>query len=148
MREVLIRVWCDLHPHIHEATGSYTVTVNGTPPRRVDLCDLCYKELIAPVVDLLVDYGVDPDAEAPPKRRRRATPATPNELPDAYPVQFRTCRYPVPDDDGVTVECGHVAATRHAYGSHLGQAHGTGIKAEIAAGRALAVPMGRQGAES
>lgn len=75
MREVQVRIWCD--PCIRddpdarvEAVAEHTQSIDGGKPKRLGYCELHDKTLVVPNVELLAEFGADPD-DMPSKAPKR-----------------------------------------------------------------------------
>lgn len=70
MREIVIQPWCDVCPaHTVRADESIVLDL-GSGPRRIDVCETCFNNLIKPLVPAVEEHGVAPEAgeRSQPKR--------------------------------------------------------------------------------
>lgn len=65
--------WCDVHLANDEKVLAETVTVAfyNQPAVEIDLCDVCRKEIVDPLVRLLSEHGAPPDTSNQPGKRAR-----------------------------------------------------------------------------
>lgn len=123
-KEIFTRVWCDLHLNVHdervEADRSEVIRVDslGGRPLSLDVCETCHKELIAPLVEALEEYGAPADAAAdlrpvgsPPLKRSSA-------MDGPFRCEVHGCI--VPRNNGLI-------ATRQSLAAHLRRSHGLTI---------------------
>lgn len=66
-RELIVKTWCDnTERHgsgVNIEAQTYVVAIDGGKPRQLDLCDVCTKELLVPLRELLDAHGQPLDAE-------------------------------------------------------------------------------------
>ena len=109
-REVLIIRWCDNHEDQVTATVERTVSVDGAKVLTLDLCEECDAGFIQPVLWLVEEYGVTPDAAFPRKKKATAKATKAHTEGNVCPV------------------CGFESVSRDSLGQHLRMRHGKGIR--------------------
>ena len=117
----MIHTWCSRHFKDHEqrikATQVHTLAADSSTALAVELCEDCWRELFAPAVAALTEYGEEPLAEERSERQQ-------HPLLPMHTNQQKKCPL-----------CGHVAPNRGAYGAHIRSAHAmTMAEAELQAG--------------
>jgi hypothetical protein len=66
MREVIIALWCDVHMLAEEkvaSTSTNVITIDGSAPRQLDLCDEHRQQLLGDLAEYLVKYGTRPEVK-------------------------------------------------------------------------------------
>ena len=126
MREVTITLWCDVHQVINErvvATGTHVITIDGSAPRQLDLCDEHRQDLLGLLAEYLVKYGVQPEAK---KRATRSAKKTvpESEAASADGIREVGTRSKRVDRRVVCPECGDVLGSGGGASSHIKKRHG------------------------
>jgi hypothetical protein len=159
-RELLVVSWCDAPHEVgeHHATRSVVVEVEGTKPRRIDLCEDDYRLLIEPLVPILAEHGAAPDAA--PARANGAKPAKLADhalnSPDPGPCpicgqtyqwvsthltsahHIRAGEATRVDDGHACPVCGEVMASVRPLGAHAMSEHGKRLNVLLAEAQASA----------
>jgi uncharacterized C2H2 Zn-finger protein len=109
-----------------EGATAHEVTLQRRA-RSIDLCPPCETLLVAPLVSLLDEHGVDVDDKGQPVvRRKRAASSSEPATRDYGPDGEYACDVP---------DCGRVFTRQQGLGMHKVRAHGIYSESSKAAGR-------------
>lgn len=108
MQEITITSWCDEHARKGERVEGFPtqpITFGNAKPKRLDLCEVCEKERLEPLRELLLEYGQPVDPGKP--HQPRPQDVAPNGLAKPW----------------ACVECSHRTSTRQSALKHLASRH-------------------------
>lgn len=112
--EIVRHRWCDVHMGRgeREPGQARVITVDGRKPRKLDLCEVCDKELLGPLLELL---------EEAPIAREGATAG--GVLPDGDTNKRTRLDCPVCAEEGGS----HIVFARSSMRNHFEEQHDIGL---------------------
>lgn len=126
MREVIVQRWCDRC----EARGDHT-PAETTPPilvvgnnrtvKTLELCPACRAEVLEPLVELLAEYGAEPDRPAMPVKGTAKAKAAVN------PAAYMPAAEQPPENQATCPICRNVFVRAYLTG-HLRGQHGAAVE--------------------
>lgn len=74
-KEIVTRVWCDNaanHEEDDQAPAqTFTVAFGNHKPKELDLCDVCSKQIVTPLLEMLEEHGQPVGASIPMAGKKR-----------------------------------------------------------------------------